>query len=208
MAKKIGTLLDNDVFDGEDGPYIMLEGQPIYLDNNQIRRMTPIESSNVPLPKVDPKRKPYSKAGSPEILDRIGPLGVQGRQMKNSDQPPIVMTEGNLPVIDTSNPNVGFGPKGNIFPGGPLERKALMNAYGGTGSENALKAMAEDRRLMRESASEGVVGPASPLAQGLAELKIAKRDRLKKQMNMRDPSDYYNPPQRQISVGQLLGKGG
>jgi len=132
------------------------------------------------------------------------PLSVMPEDSENL----IVMTEGNLPVIDTSNLDRGFGKKGNIFPGGPRERKALMNAYGGTGSENALKAMAEDERLMKEPARQGVVGPASPLAQGLAELEIVKRDRLEKQMRMRDPRDYYNPPQRKVSVGQLLGKGG
>jgi len=119
----------------------------------------------------------------------------------------FVMTKGSLPVIDTSNPNRGFGEKGNIIPGSPLERKALMNAYGGTGSENALKALAEHKRLKDELEGK-IAGPVSPYEQGMAELEIIKRNRLKKQMNMRDPSDYYKPPQKQISIGQLLGKGG
>ena len=118
----------------------------------------------------------------------------------------ILIPEGNSPVIDTSNPNVGFGEKGNIFPGGPFERKALMKMYGGTGSENAKRALAEDNRLAKEPASKGKIGPASQLARGQAEFNIAKRQRLNKQMNMQDPSDYYNPPQKQVSLGQLLGK--
>ena len=81
-----------------------------------------------------------------------------------------------------------------------------MKMYGGTGSENAKRALAEDNRLMKEYASKGEIGPPSQLAQGQAEFDLAKRQRLEKQMKMKDPSDYYNPPQRQVSLGQLLGK--
>ena len=37
----------------------------------------------------------------------------------------------------TAGKNTGFGPKGNIFPTSPKERKELMKKYGGTGSEAA-----------------------------------------------------------------------
>jgi len=37
----------------------------------------------------------------------------------------------------TAGKNTGFGPKGNIFPTSPEERKELMKKYGGTGSEAA-----------------------------------------------------------------------
>jgi len=37
----------------------------------------------------------------------------------------------------TAGGNVGFGPKGNIFPSNSEERKKLMNKYGGTGSAAA-----------------------------------------------------------------------
>lgn len=42
----------------------------------------------------------------------------------------------------TSGDNTGFGPKGNIFPGSPEERKALMIMYGGTGSKAGKAAIA------------------------------------------------------------------
>ena len=42
----------------------------------------------------------------------------------------------------TSGENTGFGPKGNIFPGSPEERKALMVMYGGTGSKAGKAAIA------------------------------------------------------------------
>tara|TARA_R110002072_G_scaffold129639_1_gene268237 strand:- start:760 stop:1680 length:921 start_codon:yes stop_codon:yes gene_type:complete len=45
----------------------------------------------------------------------------------------------------TAGGNVGFGPKGNIFPSNAEERKKLMNKYGGTGSA-AAKAAAQGRQ--------------------------------------------------------------
>lgn len=55
MANKIGSLFESDVFDGEDGPYVMLDGQPIFLDDNQIQAMTPIKPSTGPLAPTTPK---------------------------------------------------------------------------------------------------------------------------------------------------------
>jgi len=154
----------------------------------------------------DQAMKDYKNLSEAQLLRGRGPLSPLMARPKEIN--PIAMTEGNLPVIDTSNPMRGFGEKGNIFPGSSRERKALMNAYGGTGSENALKALAEHKRLKDELEGKGIVGPISPYEQGMAELEIIKIDRLNKQMRMRDPSDYYNPPQKKVSVGQLLGKGG
>ena len=197
MDNKIGTLFENIVYDGEAGPYVMLEGQPIYLDKNQIRAMTPTKTA------VNQRRIPNPMLYKDSGVSIKAPLA---KSNPNAYDQLITMEEGNLPIIDTSNPNVGFGEKGNIFPGGPFERKALMKMYGGTGSENAKRALAEDNRLAKEPASKGKIGPASQLARGQAEFNIAKRQRLNKQMNMQDPSDYYNPPQKQVSLGQLLGK--
>lgn len=45
----------------------------------------------------------------------------------------------------TAGGNVGFGPKGNIFPSNAEERKKLMNKYGGTGSA-AAKAAAKGKQ--------------------------------------------------------------
>jgi len=45
----------------------------------------------------------------------------------------------------TAGPNVGFGPKGNIFPSNASERKKLMEKYGGTGSA-AAKAAAQGKQ--------------------------------------------------------------
>jgi|VirMetMinimDraft_7_1064189.scaffolds.fasta_scaffold00801_29 hypothetical protein len=50
MAQKIGTLFDNDVMDGEDGPYVIgLDGEPIFLSNQQLARITPISKTAGPL---------------------------------------------------------------------------------------------------------------------------------------------------------------
>jgi hypothetical protein len=45
----------------------------------------------------------------------------------------------------TAGGNVGFGPKGNIFPSNAAERKKLMDKYGGTGSA-AAKAAAQGKQ--------------------------------------------------------------
>lgn len=45
----------------------------------------------------------------------------------------------------TAGGNVGFGPKGNIFPSNATERKKLMDKYGGTGSA-AAKAAAQGKQ--------------------------------------------------------------
>ena len=45
----------------------------------------------------------------------------------------------------TAGGNVGFGPKGNIFPTNAAERKKLMDKYGGTGSA-AAKAAAQGKQ--------------------------------------------------------------
>lgn len=59
--------------------------------------------------------------------------------------------------------NVGFGPKGNIFPSNAEERRALMLMYGGTGSRAGKAAIA---------------GKQGNIAKGRAAYEAAKRKRL------------------------------
>lgn len=59
--------------------------------------------------------------------------------------------------------NVGFGPKGNIFPSNAEERRALMLMYGGTGSKAGKAAIA---------------GKQGNIAKGRAAYEAAKRKRL------------------------------
>ena len=47
--------------------------------------------------------------------------------------------------VITAGGNVGFGPKGNMFPKDAEDRKRLMNKYGGTGSA-AAKAAAQGKQ--------------------------------------------------------------
>jgi len=60
--------------------------------------------------------------------------------------------------------NVGYGPRGNIFPGSTEERSAMDSIYGGTGSDNA---------AAREAMGESMV---STLAR--KRLEEERRDRL------------------------------
>ena len=147
-----------------DTPF-MNEG---YMEDEKARK------KGVPLPKLDPKRKrkPYSKEGSSEIRDRIGPLSV------TPSQPPIVITP---------NPKgVGYGPQGNRFGNSLAANKMLDLAYGGRGSANAMQAI-ED--------SPGRVDAYLSTAR-----EVEQREAMKP-MNQRN-----QPPQRQMSLGQLLGK--
>lgn len=51
---KIGTLFDNDVMDGENGPYIIGDkGEPIFLNDQQIARMTLVPKQSGPIASSD-----------------------------------------------------------------------------------------------------------------------------------------------------------
>ena len=50
----------------------------------------------------------------------------------------------------TAGPNVGFGPKGNIFPKDAADRRRLMAKYGGTGSAAANAAAAGKQGNMKK----------------------------------------------------------
>lgn len=55
----------------------------------------------------------------------------------------------------TAGPNVGFGPKGNIFPSNAAERRELMAKYGGTGSAAAKAAAAGRQGNLTKKAAKG-----------------------------------------------------
>ena len=66
---------------------------------------------------------------------------------KKSSEPKVKKPKEKAKVTKkiTAGPNVGFGPKGNIFPSNASERKKLMDKYGGTGSA-AAKAAAQGKQ--------------------------------------------------------------
>jgi hypothetical protein len=80
-----------------------------------------------------PKSKPKKPARTPDTK-KIDP---KGRPKKTPDTKKI--DPKGRPV--SAGKNVGFGPKGNIFPSNAEERKALMRMYGGTGSAAAKRAL-------------------------------------------------------------------
>ena len=105
MANKIGSLFESDVFDGEDGPYVMLDGQPIFLDDNQIQAMTPIKPSAGPLapttPKVDnvvPGMFEKVFSGAEPNLTSDTPFFDLARQAR-INQTPVSYTHLTLPTI-------------------------------------------------------------------------------------------------------------
>lgn len=89
------------------------------------------ESQAGPIPK--PMPKPKKPARTPDTK-KIDP---KGRPKKTPDTKKI--DPKGRPV--SAGKNVGFGPKGNIFPSNAEERKALMRMYGGTGSAAAKRAL-------------------------------------------------------------------
>jgi hypothetical protein len=89
-------------------------------DFGQGRRKGSPEGGTAP---IKPKKKDESKKTSPKMQD------MPKKKSKNI----------------TAGGNVGFGPKGNIFPSNAAERKKLMDKYGGTGSA-AAKAAAQGKQ--------------------------------------------------------------
>lgn len=89
-------------------------------DFGQGRRKGSPEGGTAP---IQPKKKDEPKKTAPKMQD------MPKKKSKNI----------------TAGGNVGFGPKGNIFPSNAEERKKLMNKYGGTGSA-AAKAAAQGKQ--------------------------------------------------------------
>ena len=83
------------------------------------------------------RRKDNMEGGTAPIADKKKKSDVsQGSTMAKTPKKAKPITAGG---------NVGFGPKGNIFPSNAAERKKLMDKFGGTGSA-AAKAAAKGRQ--------------------------------------------------------------
>ena len=82
------------------------------------------------------------KKGSPE--GGTAPIKPKKKKSDVSQGSTMAKTPKKAKPI-TAGGNVGFGPKGNIFPSNSEERKKLMNKYGGTGSA-AAKAAAQGKQ--------------------------------------------------------------
>ena len=79
----------------------------------------------------------------------------------------------------TAGGNVGFGPKGNIFPGSSKERKELMEKYGGTGSAAARAAMKGTQGNMVSRAAGGLRPvPEGNKGKGLSKLPTEVRNKM------------------------------
>lgn len=82
------------------------------------------------------------KKGSPE--GGTAPIKPKKKKSDVSQGSTMAKTPKKAKPI-TAGSNVGFGPKGNIFPKDAADRKRLMNKYGGTGSA-AAKAAAQGKQ--------------------------------------------------------------
>lgn len=97
--------------------------------------------ANMPLPKpkpakpAKPKRAKPGGTGKGQDPKKAPPRAGSGPATRGSAK------RGATKRV-TAGKNVGFGPKGNIFPSSPAERAALMKMYGGTGSAAARAAKA------------------------------------------------------------------
>jgi len=117
-----------------------------------------------PVPKPTPKPKPPAKKkdGTPKMTGN-GALRPPVKKKPGATTPDTKkMPATGRPV--SAGKNVGFGPKGNIFPSNAAERAALMKMYGGTGSAAAKRA---------------ADGKQGDLVAGKAAYEKAKRERLK-----------------------------
>ena len=107
----------------------------------------------VPVPKkkpAEPKKKPAELRVKKEVFSALmsDVLKPKGKVDQSKNRPPkqeIKPTSTQAKLI-TAGPNVGFGPKGNIFPSNAAERRELMAKFGGTGSAAAKAAAAGKTR--------------------------------------------------------------
>jgi len=118
-------------------------------------------------PPAKPKGPPPAEAG-PSKKKRATPGGMADRKSAPKKVAPTPRAKPKGMADRKSAPisagkNVGFGPKGNIFPSNAEERKALMLMYGGTGSKAGKAAIA---------------GKQGNIAKGRAAYEAAKRKRL------------------------------
>ena len=115
------------------------------------------------------KRGPKpSQAATPKPKKRATPGGMADRKSAPKKVAPTPRAKPKGMADRKSAPisagkNVGFGPKGNIFPSNAEERKALMLMYGGTGSKAGKAAIA---------------GKQGNIAKGRAAYEAAKAKRL------------------------------
>ena len=121
-----------------------------------------------PTPKPKPKAVPKPKP-KPKPPAKKGPAGTYERTPVETSKPkkkpmPKPGDRASNRTSFSAGKDVGFGPKGNIFPSNAAERAALMKMYGGTGSRAAKAAKA---------------GTQGDLVAGKAAFEKAKRERLK-----------------------------
>ena len=127
-------------------------------------------TKRVPLPKQKPAEPVRLKMDAlSSLMDTVTkpqpkpkPRGTVDQSKKRPPQQEIKPTSTQARVRTkqakriTAGPNVGFGPKGNIFPSSAAERRELMSKYGGTGSAAAKAAAAgKQGNLSKVKASKG-----------------------------------------------------
>ena len=114
-----------------------------YKTNAQDKSVpVPTKSTGVPLPKKKPKQPSSLEMAKPQPRGRVDQSKKRPpkQEIKLTSTQPRVRTKQAKRI--TAGPNVGFGPKGNIFPSNATERRELMAKYGGTGSAAAKAAAA------------------------------------------------------------------
>ena len=157
-ASKVKKLIAAAVAAGLVGSAAMLGGG---TDKGTAQPVSPPKRKPkaVPVPKPKPKKKGPA-TGTPPLG---GPSDGKPLAKKKKPMPKPGERASNRTSFNAGR-DVGFGPKGDIFPSDDAERAALMKMYGGTGSKAGKAAQA---------------GTQGDLVAGRAALKKAKRERLK-----------------------------
>ena len=133
------------------------------IGRKRTKYKTDVKDKGVPVPPKKPTESGRIKMDEFSVLmDTVTkPRGTVDQSKK---RPPAqeskptstqarVRTKRAQPV--TAGPNVGFGPKGNIFPSNAAERRELMAKYGGTGSAAAKAAAAGRQGNLTKKAAKG-----------------------------------------------------
>jgi len=130
------------------------------IGRQRTKYKTDVKDKGVPVPPKKPKgiKKDEFSALMDTVTKPRGTVDQSKKRPPAQESKPTstqarVRTKRAQPV--TAGPNVGFGPKGNIFPSNAAERRELMAKYGGTGSAAAKAAAAGRQGNLTKKAAKG-----------------------------------------------------
>jgi len=132
------------------------------IGRQRTKYKTDVKDKGVPVPPKKPTESGRIKMDEfSALMDTVKPRGTvdQSKKRPPAQESTPTSTQARVRTKQakriTAGPNVGFGPKGNIFPSSTEERRELMAKYGGTGSAAAKAAAAGRQGNLTKKAAKG-----------------------------------------------------